>query len=185
MQQLSNANLRLAELNRRDGLTALFNRQTLSEELARACARAERSRQSLAILMMDLDHFKQVNDRYGHLAGDACLCHAAQRIQQRLRSSDLLARFGGEEFVALLDSTDLTGALDLAEQLREDLAQNPCIYQQQSISLSLSIGLHAGVPSDPSCGEQWLELADRALYRAKASGRNRVVSYEAKAFNDA
>jgi diguanylate cyclase (GGDEF)-like protein len=185
LHQLSNANLRLAELNRRDGLTGLFNRQTLSEELARACARAERSRQSLAVLMLDLDHFKQVNDRYGHLAGDACLRHAAQRIQQRLRSSDLLARFGGEEFAALLDSTDLTGALDLAEQLREDLAQNPCIYQQQSIALSLSIGLHAGVPSDPGCGEQLLELADRALYRAKASGRNRVVSYEANAFNDA
>lgn len=184
LQQLSNANLRLAELNRRDGLTGLFNRQTLSEELARACARAERSRQSLAILMMDLDHFKQVNDRHGHLAGDACLRHAAQRIQQRLRSSDLLARFGGEEFVALLDSTDLTGALDLAEQLREDIARTPCSYQQQSIPLSLSIGLHAGVPSDPCCGEHWLELADRALYRAKSDGRNRVVSYEARAFND-
>lgn len=185
LQQLSNANLRLAELNRRDGLTGLFNRQTLSEELSRACARAVRSRQSLAVLMLDLDHFKQVNDRYGHLAGDACLRHAAQRIQQRLRSSDLLARFGGEEFVALLDSTDLTGALDLAEQLREDLAQNPCLYQQQSIALSMSIGLYAAVPSNPECGEQWLELADRALYRAKASGRNRVVSYEARAFNDA
>ncbi|WP_260469787.1 sensor domain-containing diguanylate cyclase [Ectopseudomonas oleovorans] len=185
LQQLSNANLRLAELNRRDELTGLFNRQTLSEELARACARAVRSRQSLAVLMLDLDHFKQVNDRYGHLAGDACLRHAAQRIQQRLRSSDLLARFGGEEFVILLDSTDLTGALDLAEQLREELALNPCLYQQQSIALSLSIGLHAGVPSEPDCGEHWLELADRALYRAKASGRNRVVSYEANAFNDA
>uniref|UniRef100_UPI0038F5DCAD GGDEF domain-containing protein n=1 Tax=Streptomyces europaeiscabiei TaxID=146819 RepID=UPI0038F5DCAD len=77
--------------------------------------------------MLDLDHFKQVNDRYGHLAGDARLRHAAQRIQQRLRSSDLLARFGGEEFVILLDSTDLTGALDLAEQLREELALNPCL----------------------------------------------------------
>ena len=185
LQQLSSANLRLAELNRRDGLTGLFNRQTLSEELARACARAERSRQSLAILMMDLDHFKQVNDRYGHLAGDACLRHAAERIQQRLRSSDLLARFGGEEFVALLDNTDHTGALDLAEQLREDIARNPCLYQQHSIPLSLSIGLHAGVPHDPSCGEHWLELADRALYRAKAGGRNQVVSYEAKAFDGA
>ncbi|WP_296269765.1 sensor domain-containing diguanylate cyclase [Pseudomonas sp. UBA6323] len=185
LQQLSNANLRLAELNRRDGLTGLFNRQTLSEELARACARAERSQQSLAILMMDLDHFKHVNDHYGHLAGDACLRHAAQRIQQRLRSSDLLARFGGEEFVALLDGTDLTGALDLAEQLREDIARTPCSYQQQSIPLSLSIGLHAGVPNDPNCGERWLELADRALYRAKADGRNRVVSYEAVALNDA
>ncbi|MGG2400004.1 diguanylate cyclase [Pseudomonas sp. SH1-B] len=185
LHQLSNANLRLAEQNRRDGLTGLFNRQTLSEELARACARAVRSRQSVAVLMLDLDHFKQVNDRYGHLAGDACLRHAAGRIQQRLRSSDLLARFGGEEFVALLDGTDLTGALDLAEQLRDDLARYPCLYQQHSISLSMSIGLYAGVPSDPGCGEHWLDLADRALYRAKAGGRNRVVSYEARTFNGA
>ena len=106
-------------------------------------------------------------------------------MQPSASNSDLLARFGGEEFVILLDSTDLTGALDLAEQLREELALNPCLYQQQSIALSLSIGLHAGVPSEPDCGEHWLELADRALYRAKASGRNRVVSYEANAFNDA
>lgn len=185
LQQLSSANLRLAELNRRDGLTNLFNRQTLTEELARGCARAERSRQSLAVLMLDLDHFKQVNDRYGHLAGDACLRHAAQRIQQRLRSSDLLARFGGEEFVALLDNTDLTGALDLAEQLRDDLARHPCLYQQQSIPLTISIGLHAGIPDTPDCGESWLDLADRALYRAKAAGRNRVASYEASALDDA
>lgn len=178
LKKLSSANQRLAELNRRDGLTGLLNRQTLNEELTRTCARAERGRQSLAVLMLDLDHFKQVNDHYGHLTGDACLRHAAQRIEQRLRSSDLLARFGGEEFVILLDNTDLTGALDLAEQLREDLAQNPCIYQQQSIPLSLSIGLHAGVPNDPNCAEQWLDLADRALYRAKAGGRNRVISYE-------
>lgn len=185
LQQLSRANLRLAEQNRRDGLTGLFNRQTLNEELVRAYARAERSRQSIAVLMLDLDHFKQVNDRYGHLAGDACLRHAAERFQQRLRSSDLLARFGGEEFVALLDNTDLTGALDLAEQLREDLAQHPCPYQQQDIPLSLSIGLYAGVPSEPGCAEHWLDLADRALYRAKAAGRNRVVSYDATAFSDA
>lgn len=185
LQQLSNANLRLAELNRRDGLTDLFNRQTLSEELARACARAERNRQPLAVLMLDLDHFKQVNDRYGHLAGDACLRHAAQRFQQRLRNSDMLARFGGEEFVALLDNTDLSGALELAEQLRDDLARHPCSYQQHSIALSLSIGLHAGIPDTPTCGERWLDLADRALYRAKAAGRNRVAAYEASALDGA
>ncbi|MDM9650991.1 diguanylate cyclase [Pseudomonas wenzhouensis] len=185
LQQLSSANLRLAELNRRDGLTGLLNRQTLNEELARAFARAERGRQSLAVLMLDLDHFKQVNDHYGHLAGDACLRHASQRIQQRLRSSDLLARFGGEEFVVLLEGTDLTGALDLAEQLREDIARHPCHYQQHSIPLSLSIGLHAGIPSTPNCIEHWLELADRALYRAKAEGRNRVIGHQDNACDDA
>ncbi len=185
LQQLSSANVRLAELNRRDGLTGLLNRQTLNEELARACARAERGRQSLAVLMLDLDHFKQVNDRYGHLAGDACLRHAAQRIQQRLRCNDLLARFGGEEFVVLLENTDPAGAVDLAEQLREDIARTPCNYQQQSIPLSLSIGLHVAVPNRPDCMDHWLELADRALYHAKAEGRNRVIRYQIETLNDA
>ena len=100
------------------------------------------------------------------------------------KTAACVIRYRGQDVVALLDSTDLTGALDLAEQLREDIARTPCNYQQQSIPLSLSIGLHAGVPSDPCCGEHWLELADRALYRAKSDGRNRVVSYEARAFND-
>lgn len=185
LQQLSEANLRLAELNRHDGLTGLFNRQTFNEELERAITRAARSGQPMAVLMLDLDHFKQVNDRYGHLAGDACLRYAAQRAQKCLRGSDLLARFGGEEFVALLEQTDPTGALDLAERLREDLANNPCIYQQQEIALSLSIGLFAGVPDTTGCAEQWLERADQALYRAKANGRNRVESYEAGALDEA
>lgn len=185
LQRLSDTNLRLADLNRRDGLTGLLNRQALSDELERACARAERSRRPLAILMLDLDHFKQVNDRHGHLAGDACLRHAAQRIRQRLRGSDLLARFGGEEFVALLDDTDLNGALELAEQLRDDLARHPCVHQGQAITLSLSIGLYTGIPSDAGCGEHWLDLADRALYRAKAGGRNRVERYETSVLDDA
>lgn len=178
LQQLSEANRQLAELNRQDSLTELYNRQALSEELAAACARAERNRQPLAILMLDLDHFKQVNDHYGHLVGDACLRHAAQRIRQRLRSSDILARFGGEEFVALLHDTGLAGALELAEQLRDDLARHPCPHPQGPIALTLSVGVHAGIPQSPYCGEQWLDMADRALYRAKAAGRNRVEYYE-------
>lgn len=178
LQELSTANLQLAELNRHDKLTSLFNRQALNEELERAYSRAERNRHSLAILMLDLDHFKRVNDRYGHLAGDACLRHVAQRAQQRLRSSDMLARFGGEEFVALLDHTDLYGALDLAEQLRDDLACHPCAYQGHRIELSLSIGVQAGIPTSATSAEQWLDMADQALYRAKAAGRNRVASYE-------
>ncbi|MGQ7957433.1 sensor domain-containing diguanylate cyclase [Pseudomonas sp. SP16.1] len=185
LQKLSDANLKLAELNRRDGLTGLFNRQTLNEELERARARSERGRHPLAILMMDLDFFKQVNDRYGHLGGDACLRHAATRIQQRLRSSDLLARFGGEEFAALLSDTDRAGALSLAEQLRDDLARTPCIYEGQSIRLTLSIGLYVDIPTSGTSSEAMLERADQALYRAKKAGRNRVEVYEATALDDA
>jgi diguanylate cyclase (GGDEF)-like protein len=182
LTELSGANRQLSELNRRDSLTGLFNRQTLSEELKRALARAVRGRRPLAILMMDLDHFKQVNDQYGHLAGDACLHHAALRMQQRLRSGDLLARFGGEEFVAILSDTDLPGARDLAEQLRDDLARHPCRHAGQTIDLSLSIGICACIP-DGSDAELLLQHADQALYRAKAAGRNRVENYETSALD--
>ena len=185
LDELSHANRQLSELNRRDGLTGLLNRQALGEELERALARAKRGQHPLAILMMDLDYFKQVNDRHGHLAGDACLRHAAQRMQQRLRNSDLLARFGGEEFVAVLSDTDLSGARDLAEQLCDDLVRHPCYYEGQSIALSLSIGIGSAVPSAELDSAQLLHQADQALYRAKASGRNRVEDYESTALDGA
>lgn len=185
LKELSTANQQLAELSRRDNLTGLFNRQVLNEELERMLAQAKRSRQSIAILMMDLDHFKQVNDRYGHLIGDACLQHAAQRMQQRMRGNDLLVRFGGEEFAVVLGDTDLFGAMDLAEQLREDLDTHPCQQQGLSISLSLSIGVYALIPDATCSREHLLQHADQALYRAKAAGRNQVIGQESNALDDA
>jgi len=179
LEKLSEANQRLAELSRHDSLTGLFNRQVLNEELARRLAQARRSQQPIAVLMMDLDYFKQVNDEHGHLVGDACLQHAAQRMQQRMRSNDLLARFGGEEFVAMLCDTDQPGAYGLAEQLREDLVRHPCQHQGLTIRLSLSIGVCALIPDAQSNREQLLRQADQALYQAKAAGRNRVACYEA------
>jgi diguanylate cyclase (GGDEF)-like protein len=177
--ELSTANRQLAELSRRDNLTGLLNRQVLNEELERMLAQAKRSQQPIAILMMDLDHFKTVNDQYGHLTGDACLQHTALRMQQRMRSNDLLVRFGGEEFAAVLCDTDQPGAMGLAEQLRADLAYHPYTYQGLSINLSLSIGVYALIPDAESTREQLLRHADQALYRAKAAGRNRVIGYEA------
>ena len=178
LQELSTANRQLAELSRRDSLTGLFNRQVLNEELERMLAQAKRNQRPLAMLMMDLDHFKKVNDQHGHLVGDACLQHAALRMQQRMRSNDLLVRFGGEEFAAVLCDTDQSGALDLAEQLRADLASHPCTYQD------LSIGVYAWSPDIGSDREQLLRHADQARYRAKAAGRNKVIGYEASALGD-
>jgi diguanylate cyclase (GGDEF)-like protein len=185
LEELSEVNLRLAELSRYDHLTGLFNRQVLNEELERILTQAKRSQQPIAVLMMDLDYFKQVNDEHGHLAGDACLQHAAQRMQQRIRSNDLLARFGGEEFAAILCDTDRSGALYLAEQLRDDLASHPCLYQGLSITLNLSIGVCALIPDAQSNRKQLLSQADQALYQAKAAGRNRVACYENSIRNDA
>ena len=184
LQELSTANRQLAELSRRDSLTGLFNRQVLNEELERMLAQAKRSQQPIAMLMMDLDHFKKVNDQHGHLVGDACLQHAALRMQQRMRSNDLLVRFGGEEFAAVLCDTDQSGAMDLAEQLRADLASHPCMHQGLSINLSLSIGVYTLIPDAGSDREQLLRHADQALYRAKAAGRNKVIGYEASALDD-
>lgn len=184
LQELSTANRQLAELSRRDSLTGLFNRQVLNEELERMLAQAKRSQRPLAMLMMDLDHFKKVNDQHGHLVGDACLQHTALRMQQRMRSNDLLVRFGGEEFAAVLCDTDQSGAMDLAEQLRADLASHPCMHQGLSINLSLSIGVYTLIPDAGSDREQLLRRADQALYQAKAAGRNKVIGYEASALDD-
>lgn len=185
LQELSTANHKLSEINRRDNLTGLYNRQALSEEFGRNLAQAERSQHPLAILMMDLDYFKQVNDQYGHQAGDACLRHAASRLQQRVRGNDLLARYGGEEFIAVLCDTGLEGASELAMQLCADLIETPCIHENQRIDLSLSIGVSAGIPGPELTGERLLRQADQALYRAKHAGRNRVEIYDATAFSGA
>lgn len=178
LHELSAANQKLAELNRHDGLTGLLNRQVLDDGLERMLAQAKRSGRPIAVLMMDLDHFKRVNDEHGHLVGDACLQHAARRMQQRMRRNDLLVRFGGEEFAAALSDTDLFGAMDLAEQLRQDLASTPCIHLGLNISLSLSIGVYSVIPGPDCDREHLLRHADNALYRAKANGRNRVATHE-------
>ena len=177
LEQLSGANRRLAELNRHDGLTGLLNRPAFNEELQRAWSRAERTQQPVALAMLDLDLFKRINDTHGHLAGDACLQHAAQVLRQGLRGGDSIARFGGEEFVILLPDTDQEGARELAERLRAALAEQPCPHGGQAIDLSLSAGVAAGRP--PLSRDQLLHQADLALYAAKAAGRNTVVAYEA------
>ena len=139
---------------------------------------AEQQRSRGALLMVDIDHFKRVNDHYGHLAGDHVLRHIVGVLRQRLRASDVLGRYGGEEFMVLLPSTDLHGAAQLAEQLRQAVQAAPCEWQGQRIAFTVSIGVAASAdtPADPSrTSEALLQAADQALYRAKDDGRNRVV----------
>ncbi|GIX31055.1 MAG: hypothetical protein KatS3mg124_1527 [Porticoccaceae bacterium] len=167
---------RLREEAAHDPLTGLANRRTLVETLVREVARARRSGSSLAILLIDLDHFKAVNDRFGHRVGDRVLKEVAERIRARLRGQDLLARYGGEEFVAVLPDTDLAGAETVAEAIRRALADAPLQVRGLRVTASLGVAAAPGEAPDPA-GERLLAAADRALYAAKRAGRNRVVCW--------
>lgn len=159
-----------------DGLTGLYNRSALKELLATYGAQSRRDQAPLAFLMLDIDHFKRVNDEHGHLAGDNVLREVAHRILLRMRQSDILARFGGEEFLAILPSTDGQGAVRLAEDIRRSIEAHPIDLQDRKVSITISIGVHAGIPGDaPNALETMIDSSDKALYAAKSSGRNCVM----------
>jgi diguanylate cyclase (GGDEF)-like protein len=129
--------------------------------------------QHCSILMLDLDHFKRINDTYGHAMGDAVLQHFAQLMRKAFRSIDMAARVGGEEFAVILPGSDLAAARTSAERLREIVAKTPLVQDGKTISVTVSIGAATMVPSD-SEADQMLIRADEALYRAKENGRNQV-----------
>ena len=157
-----------------DGLTGLANRRTAMARLEAEIAQAHRRAQPLALLTLDLDHFKRVNDQYGHAAGDRVLTEFARVLRESLRLGDLGARIGGEEFIALLPQTEALAALQVAERIREQCdALRIDSDDGATIAFTISIGL-AELAADDD-GPQLLARADRALYRAKNSGRNRVV----------
>ena len=167
-----------AELQRlatTDPLTGVANRRRFLEEMGQELARHRRFRRPAAFLLLDLDHFKQVNDTHGHAAGDLALRHLAQLAQTRLRRLDLFGRLGGEEFGILLPGTDEAGALAFAETFRSQVAHTPVQSAAGPITLTVSIGLTAFDPADAD-PDAILARADEALYRAKEGGRNRVVS---------
>lgn len=174
---LAIVNLRLRESLReqsiRDGLTGLFNRRYLEETLARELARASREQTSLSLLMVDLDHFKRVNDTYGHSTGDRVLQTVAELLQRQVRSADIVCRYGGEEFAVLLPDTTLDHALARAEDLREG-AQS---LEMPGLTASDVMSLSVGVATYPLHGRRAADLvrsSDNALYSAKRNGRNRV-----------
>jgi diguanylate cyclase (GGDEF)-like protein len=170
-----------AELQRlatTDALTGLQNRRHLEKVVTHLAAAADRQKQSLGVVVLDLDHFKRINDRWGHHAGDAVLTHVAGVVRDRLRESDWAFRIGGEEFCLVLTVAGREGAAAAAESLRRQIAERPCEVQGETIPLSASIGL-ALHPQDASTFEQLLSQADARMYRAKQRGRNRVVSDDA------
>ncbi len=155
----------------RDPLTGVGNRGALEEHLMREVSLAQRHKAPLSLIAIDLDHFKQVNDRHGHSVGDCVLRTVARRMVDVLRSTDLAYRYGGEEFVILLNGTPLAGAQMVAERIREAVASLPC--QCDGIEIPITISLGVASLADES-GTALFDRADRALYSAKEQGRNRI-----------
>lgn len=178
LTDLESNEAQLLALATTDFLTGLANRRSFMEKMQHELARLQRApEQGATILMLDLDHFKRVNDTYGHATGDAVLRHVAQLMRDNVRKIDLCGRLGGEEFAILLPYTHLNAAQNFAERLRAVVANTPTRLQGETIPITISIGLSTIEPTD-ALPDHALARADEALYRAKALGRNRVELYQ-------
>jgi diguanylate cyclase (GGDEF)-like protein len=170
------SHLKLEEISNTDALTNVRNRRFFDLQLDEEIKRAQRNQVSLSLLLIDVDHFKQVNDQHGHPAGDKCLTVIGERLMQSLhRVSDTVARFGGEEFAIILPNVSSEKCKDLAEEIRLDIAAHAVNYDSKNIQLSVSIGCYSvnNVLIDTNV-KQLVSKADEALYKAKRLGRNRV-----------
>jgi diguanylate cyclase (GGDEF)-like protein len=159
-----------------DALTGIANRKHLEERLEAELAFALRHGADLSVIIVDLDHFKRVNDTHGHLAGDEVLRQAARIIKNALRTEDFVGRYGGEEFVVVARGTSASQAVELAERLRRAMADAPIRFEQESIAVTMSAGVASLADCTPGKDRQsLLSSADERLYSAKDTGRNRVV----------
>lgn len=158
-----------------DSLTGMQSRASILETLRIELMRSQRERTTVGILMTDLDHFKQINDTYGHLAGDTVLREAAKRMRASVRPYDAVGRFGGEEFLILMPGCDIPRALSRAEGLRNAIAKEPVDTPEGMITVTLSLGVTVGGGANPGELEGHLRAADVALYEAKTKGRNQVA----------
>jgi diguanylate cyclase (GGDEF)-like protein len=174
--------LRLAEGAFQDALTGLYNRRHLDERLTSELAGAQRHGRALSLLLVDIDHFKQVNDAHGHLAGDEALKMVAFVLRGAVRKEDVLARYGGEEFCVIARETPIEGARSLAERIRGAVERSQFAWEGKALGVTVSIGVTVSVGAatfEPGQSErELLAAADRALYDAKQQGRNRVVAVE-------
>ena len=175
LQEIRVRDEKLSQLATTDTLTGLANRGHALEALQTMLTRAQRLGRPMGVMLLDVDHFKQVNDTYGHPAGDQVLRDIAHILQANVRAYDLAARFGGEEFLVLCEGADLSATVDMAERIRAAVASR--VYRLaggQTLRTTVSVGVYAGAGSHATA-MQLIELADQALYRAKQAGRNRVV----------
>lgn len=167
----------ISEISNRDGLTGIYNRRYLETRLGGEFDRTRRYGGTFSVVLFDLDFFKKVNDTHGHLAGDQVLIEIATRVKDKLRSSDVIGRYGGEEFMLILPETHLEGAQVFAERVREAIELEPVIYENITIPVTVSMGV-TEYQADLAAHTALIHQSDVALYASKAAGRNRVTRYE-------
>ncbi|EAT11036.1 diguanylate cyclase [Bermanella marisrubri] len=181
LEELSNAHEKLKNISVTDALTKIHNRYFFDQHWRSEFKRAHRHKMSIALIILDIDHFKKVNDNFGHPAGDLCLQKVAQSIRiQANRESDLVCRLGGEEFAVILPGTDEMGAYEVAEKIRHTIEKRHISWEGKTIKITVSIGISAMTPrkSDEKMRNIMFNQADQALYQAKGNGRNRTVIFE-------
>lgn len=175
VRKLADANDRLNRMSILDELSGLHNRRYFNQKYEADYKAAYREQNSIAILMFDIDHFKQINDQFGHLVGDRCIAHVAGIIRDCVtRPADTVARYGGEEFVVVLCNTPLEGAVHVGEEIRRKVADAPFLWRNDVLPLSVSVGVAVAVPDQYNAMMSLLDEADTALYESKQLGRNRV-----------
>ncbi|MDX5406455.1 MAG: diguanylate cyclase [Chromatiaceae bacterium] len=177
--ELESMNGRLKQLTKTDFLTQLFNRGHWEENLIQEFKRLQRYQHKSTLLMCDIDHFKRVNDTFGHAAGDVVIQAIADAVRNTLRATDIAGRYGGEEYAVLLVDTPLAQAAVLAERLRKSVEALTIPYNGQQLKVTLSLGL-AEYDSGMKEHRQWIEAADKGLYQSKANGRNQLTCYSAE-----
>jgi diguanylate cyclase (GGDEF)-like protein/PAS domain S-box-containing protein len=168
---------KLVELNMKDGLTGIYNRRFMETKLREEYFRHKRYSRAFSLVMFDIDHFKKVNDEYGHQCGDFILKSVSSRISSAIRNIDFLFRYGGEEFCCILPETNLEGAILVAERFREAIMEMENNFDGSVINVTISLGV-AEMKEDTESPNTLLQQADEALYRAKRGGRNRVESVQ-------
>jgi diguanylate cyclase len=175
-QELQHANQELATLAATDALTGLPNKRAFAQAVARTLALADRNKSSVALVMMDIDHFKRINDTWGHPTGDRVLAKVGEVLPKCLRAGDMAARYGGEEFVLLLVDTDSEGARLVAERVRASLARAPIAGPDGPLTITASFGVaSARGPGCKGAASDLVARSDAALYNAKRAGRDRVL----------
>jgi diguanylate cyclase (GGDEF)-like protein len=177
--QLREANSRLETLAVTDGLTGLFNRRYFDDLLLSEVRRTLRYKAPVSVILIDMDHFKQVNDTYGHPMGDEVLRNVGRLVMEKVRTTDSAARFGGEELAVILPQTNVSGAVELAERLRKMIGEAKHTLGEVTIQKTASLGVATFDGNHPPIGpEELVRRVDQALYKAKEAGRDRVVVWE-------